>query len=124
MVSNSFRQLRRVVLSTTLLLLTLTFTLSAQYAGVNLDTVKAGKFDTGRMWTFDFPPTDHLKSTYNFSPDDDWYSDVRMSALRFADYCSASFVSGDGLVMTNHHCGRESITEVSKEGEDLHKSGF
>jgi hypothetical protein len=124
MVNNSLRQLSRSVLSTALLVLTLTFTLSAQYAGVNLDTVKAGKFDTGRMWTFDFPPTEHLGATYNFTPDEDWYNNVRMSSLRFADYCSASFVSGDGLVMTNHHCGRQSITEVSGEGEDLHKSGF
>ncbi len=102
----------------------ISFSVSAQYSGVNLDTVKAGKFDAGRMWTFDFPPTDHFKSTYDFSPDEDWYNNVRMSALRFADYCSASFVSEDGLVMTNHHCGRQSITEVTKEGEDLHKNGF
>ncbi|MBK8660886.1 MAG: S46 family peptidase [Ignavibacteriales bacterium] len=73
---------------------------------------------------FDFPPTEHLGATYNFTPNEKWYSEVRMSSLRFADYCSASFVSGDGLVMTNHHCGRQSITEVSGEGEDLHKSGF
>jgi len=91
---------------------------------LNLDTIKAGKFDTGRMWTFDFPPKDYFKSEYNFQPTDEWYSKVRMSALRFANYCSASFVSEDGLVMTNHHCGRESVTEVTKEGEDLHKEGF
>jgi len=119
-----FKSFRNVALTALLVVFSLSATVFAQHTGVNLDTVKAGKFDTGRMWTFDFPPTDHLKSTYNFSPDDEWYSNVRMSALRFADYCSASFVSADGLVMTNHHCGRESITGVSKEGEDLHKSGF
>jgi len=91
---------------------------------LNLDTIKAGKFDTGRMWTFDFPPNDYFKSEYNFTPTEDWYNKVRMSALRFANYCSASFVSEDGLVMTNHHCGRESVTEVTKEGEDFHKEGF
>ncbi|MHC1736657.1 MAG: S46 family peptidase [Ignavibacteriaceae bacterium] len=91
---------------------------------LNLDTVKAGPFDTGRMWTFDFPPKDYFKTEYNFVPTEEWYNKVRMSALRFANYCSASFVSGDGLVMTNHHCGRESVTEVTKEGEDLHKEGF
>lgn len=89
-----------------------------------LDTVKAGKFDTGRMWTFDYPPTKYFSEAYNFTPTEEWYSNVRMSALRFSSYCSASFVSGDGLVMTNHHCGRESITGVTKEGEDLHKDGF
>ncbi|HPI36661.1 MAG TPA: S46 family peptidase [Ignavibacteriaceae bacterium] len=94
------------------------------YSWINLDTVKAGRFDTGKMWTFEYPPTDYFKEEYNFTPTEDWYNHVRMAALRFANYCSASFVSEDGLVMTNHHCGRQSITEVSKEGEDLHETGF
>ena len=91
---------------------------------MNLDTVKAGKYDTGKMWTFEYPPMDYFESTYHFRPDDDWFEHVRMSALRFANYCSASFVSEDGLVMTNHHCARQSVTQVTKEGEDLHSNGF
>jgi len=91
---------------------------------LNLDTVKAGKFDNGKMWTFDFPPKEYFQSEYNFSPNDEWLNNVRMSALRFATYCSASFVSEDGLVMTNHHCARESVGKVNKEGEDLHENGF
>lgn len=106
----------------------LTFSFSSVYAQssdwMNLDTVKAGKFDTGKMWTFEYPPMDYFKSAYNFHPDEDWFEHVRMSALRFANYCSASFVSGDGLVMTNHHCARQSVTQVTKEGEDLHATGF
>jgi hypothetical protein len=92
--------------------------------GVNLDTVKAHKFDGGKMWTFDFPPLDYFQEAYGFRPTQAWMDKVRMSALRFADYCSASFVSEDGLVMTNHHCGRESVSLVQKEGEDLHENGF
>ncbi|MDD5363192.1 MAG: S46 family peptidase [Ignavibacteria bacterium] len=92
--------------------------------GVNLDTVKAHKFDGGKMWTFDFPPLDYFQEAYGFKPTQAWMDKVRMSALRFADYCSASFVSEDGLVMTNHHCGRESVSLVQKEGEDLHENGF
>ena len=92
--------------------------------GVNLDTVKAQKFDNGKMWTFDFPPLDYFQSEYGFRPTQEWLDNVRMSALRFADYCSASFVSEDGLIMTNHHCGRESVSQVEKEGEDLKKDGF
>lgn len=91
---------------------------------VNLDTVKAGKFDTGKMWTFDYPPMAYFKSAYNFQPSESWFEHVRLSALRFANYCSASFVSEDGLVMTNHHCARQSVTQVTKEGEDLHENGF
>lgn len=96
----------------------------AGFSNLSLDTVQAGKFDTGKMWTFDFPPKKYFKEEYGFETTDEWLDNVRMSALRFATYCSASFVSGDGLVMTNHHCARESVTEVSKEGEDFHTNGF
>lgn len=92
--------------------------------GINLDTVKAQRFDTGKMWTFDNPPVKYFQEAYGFNATPEWLEKARKSALRFASYCSASFVSGDGLVMTNHHCGRESVTEVNKEGEDLHKTGF
>lgn len=94
------------------------------YQSVDFDTVKAGRFDTGKMWTFEYPPLDYFQEAYNFSPDQQWLDNVRMSALRFASYCSASFVSADGLVMTNHHCGRQSVTEISQEGENLHETGF
>ncbi len=96
----------------------------ANYSWLNLDTVKAGKYDTGTMWTFDYPPLKYFKEKYNFTPSEQWLNNVRMSALRFANYCSASFVSADGLVMTNHHCGRESVAEVTKPGEDLFDNGF
>ena len=89
-----------------------------------LDTVRAGRFDSGKMWTFDNPPLDYFEEEYGFDPDSAWFRKVRLGALRFADYCSASFVSPSGLVMTNHHCGRESITDVSEEGENLLDNGF
>lgn len=94
------------------------------YSWFDLDTIKAGKFDTGTMWTFDFPPKDHFSRTYNFTPNDDWFNHVRLAALKFATYCSASFVSADGLVMTNNHCSRENILRVQREGEDLNETGF
>ena len=91
---------------------------------LNLDTVKAGRFDTGRMWTFDYPPVKYFEQQYHFKATKEWLDNVRMSALRFANYCSASFVSADGLVMTNHHCGRESVSKVTRPGEDLFDNGF
>lgn len=89
-----------------------------------LDTIKAGRFDGGRMWTFDYPPLDWFKEAYGFTPDQAWLDDVRMSAIRFANYCSASFVSEDGLVMTNHHCARESVDNINQPGENLNETGF
>ncbi|GAB3323870.1 S46 family peptidase [Larkinella ripae] len=91
---------------------------------LNPDTVKAGPFDMGKMWTFDTPPQDYFQKTYGFTPDQKWFDEVRLASLRFADYCSASFVSANGLVMTNHHCARESGTGVQRKGEDLNSSGF
>ena len=88
------------------------------------DTVRARRFDSGKMWTFDNPPLDYFEEAYGFDPDSAWFRKARLGALRFADYCSASFVSPSGLVMTNHHCGRESITDVSEEGENLLDNGF
>ncbi|MGB5894073.1 MAG: S46 family peptidase [Ignavibacteriaceae bacterium] len=91
---------------------------------IDLDTIKAGKFDTGKMWTFEYPPINYFEEEYGFTPDEDWFDHVRMAALKFATYCSASFVSEDGLIMTNHHCARQNITKVTQEGEELHKNGF
>ena len=90
----------------------------------NYDTVQTRRFDQGKMWTFDNPPVEYFEEEYGFSPDEDWFEEARLGALRFADYCSASFVSPRGLVLTNHHCARESITEVSREGENLLDEGF
>ena len=116
---------KRAALSVILVAFFMSFQVFAQSADwMNLDTMKAGKFDTGKMWTFEYPPMDYFSQAYNFEPDEAWFEHVRMSALRFANYCSASFVSADGLVMTNHHCARQSVTQVTKEGEDLNASGF
>ncbi|VAX19175.1 hypothetical protein MNBD_IGNAVI01-797, partial [hydrothermal vent metagenome] len=45
-------------------------------------------------------------------------------ALQFGGGCSAAFVSEDGLIMTNHHCGRNQLTSIQDEGENWLKDGF
>jgi hypothetical protein len=79
--------------------------------------------ETGKMWTFDVPPLDYWARRYNFRPSQEWLDHVRLSAGRLPG-CSASFVSPDGLVMSNHHCGRGCIDAVTKPGEDLLRDGF
>ena len=93
-------------------------------------TVKAQKnqepnpFDFGKMWTFENPPKDWFAKAYNFKPEDKWWDDVRKSSLRFATWCSASFISPDGLIMTNHHCSRDVVVDLQKEGVNFDKQGF
>ncbi len=81
-------------------------------------------FDYGKMWTFENPPKEWFAKAYNFKPEDSWYDDVRKSSLRFATWCSASFISPDGLIMTNHHCSRDVVVALQKEGENFDKQGF
>ncbi|GAB3897538.1 S46 family peptidase [Spirosoma agri] len=122
----------RSTLLTSVLLATLISPLSAQTApsstntapSAQSDSTKGGPLDLGKMWTFDSPPKEYFSKTYNFKPDDKWFDEARLASLRFADYCSASFVSASGLVMTNHHCARESGTGVTRKGEDLNATGF
>jgi len=87
------------------------------------DTVTAQRFDRGKMWTFENAPVDYFQEEYGFRPDETWFRKARLGALRIPG-CSASFVSPHGLVMTNHHCGRESVSQVSQESEALLDNGF
>jgi len=94
------------------------------YYGVDLDTVKAQKYDMGKMWTFENPPLDYFEKLYNFKPSQEWLDKVQKSALKFGGGCSASFISEDGLIMTNHHCIRSILRDLSTEKEDLLKYKF
>jgi len=80
--------------------------------------------ETGKMWTFDVPPLEYWAKRYDFKPSTQWLDHVRLSAVRYGGGCSASFVSPNGLVMTNHHCARACIESATKEGEDFLSNGF
>ena len=80
--------------------------------------------DFGKMWTFENPPKEWFLKAYNYDLDQEWFDEGRMSALRFASWCSASFVSPTGLVMTNHHCSQPVVSDLQKEGENFDKNGF
>ena len=107
---------RRLVL----LLALLPFAVQAQ---VDPGEVQAGLLDGGKMWLFEDPPTDYLEETYGFRPDEAWYEHAKLASLRMPG-CSASFVSPNGLVATNHHCGQGSVISVSEPGEGLLDNGF
>jgi hypothetical protein len=79
--------------------------------------------ETGKMWTFDVPPLEYWARRYNFRPSQAWLDHARLSSVRTPN-CTASFVSADGLVMSNHHCARGCVQQVTRQGEDLLTNGF
>ncbi len=76
------------------------------------------------MWTYDNPPVAQLRSKYGFEPSKEWLDHVRLASVRFMDGGSGSFVSPDGLMITNHHVGLGCIQNLSSEQSDYVKNGY
>lgn len=76
------------------------------------------------MWTFDNFPSKQVGTKYGFTPSQAWLDHVRLSSLRIAGGCSASFISPQGLVMTNHHCVVECVEQLSTAQENLEENGY
>ena len=76
------------------------------------------------MWTFDAFPSAKVEREHGFAPTPAWLDHVRLSSARLAMGCSGSFVSEQGLVLTNHHCAHPCIEQLSTAGKDFVKSGF
>ncbi len=76
------------------------------------------------LWLFNNPPKEHLKAKHNFDAPQAWYDHLQKSSVRFNSGGSGSFVSADGLVMTNHHVGVGALQKLSKKGKDYVKDGF
>jgi hypothetical protein len=76
------------------------------------------------MWTFDNPPLKQWKERYNFEPTKEWLDNVRLVSVRLNDGGSGSFVSPDGLLMTNQHVASGQLSKVSTKEHDYVRNGF
>ena len=76
------------------------------------------------MWVFNNLPTDILSQKYNFKPSPQWVDHVMKSSVRFNVGGSGSFVSHDGLVLTNHHVAGDTLHKISNAQHDYFLSGF
>jgi V8-like Glu-specific endopeptidase len=97
--------------------------LLAALAAATVCVTTAAFADEG-MWTFDNFPSATVKAKYGVTIDQAWLDNVRGAAVRLSSGCSASVVTGDGLVLTNHHCVRNCAQNLSTAKVDYVKDGF
>ena len=76
------------------------------------------------MWLFNRPPRELLKQRYNFDPSPAWLEHLQKSSIRFNNGGSGSFVSPDGLILTNHHVGLDCMQKLSSAAHDYVAIGF
>jgi hypothetical protein len=76
------------------------------------------------MWLFGQPPRQLLRERYQFDATDAWMEHLQKSSVRFNSGGSGSFVSKDGLLISNHHVGADAIQKLSTEQKNLLRDGF
>jgi hypothetical protein len=76
------------------------------------------------MWTYDNFPAAKMRAKYGWAPDAAWLEHARLGSIRLTLGCSASLVSSDGLVMTNHHCARDCVSDLADAKHDYVANGF
>src|SRR6266480_7233210 len=76
------------------------------------------------MWLFNAPPLKQLKEKYQFEPTPQWLEHLQKASVRFNSGGSGSFVSANGLVITNHHVGADALQKASSEQHNYLKDGF
>src|SRR3954449_42660 len=76
------------------------------------------------MWLFNAPPLKQLREKYQFEPTPQWLEHLQKASVRFNSGGSGSFVSANGLVITNHHVGADTLQKISSEKNNYVRDGF
>ena len=76
------------------------------------------------MWLFNQPPRDLLRQRYDFEATDAWLEHLQKASVRFNSGGSGSFVSEDGLLISNHHVGADALQKLSSKEKDYLQDGF
>ena len=76
------------------------------------------------MWLFSAPPLKQLKEKHNFEPTSQWLEHLQKASVRFNSGGSGSFVSANGLVITNHHVGADTLQKISSQEHNYLRDGF
>src|SRR6478752_8103896 len=89
-----------------------------------LGTLSMPAFSDEGMWLLNDPPRQQLKEKYGYDLTADWLEHARLASVRFNNGGSGSFVSANGLLVTNHHIAADALQKLSTPERDLFRDGF
>ncbi|MCL1892639.1 MAG: S46 family peptidase [Holophagaceae bacterium] len=101
----------------------MTLRLRSLLTATSMALVSGALFSDEGMWTFDNLPLKKMMEKYGFAPDKQWLEHAQLAAVNFGGG-SASFISSNGLVITNHHVGRGSLQRLSTSENNYIRDGF